>query len=309
MMDFAGSVAVITGAGGGIGLALAHEAIARGMRVVVSDIRDEALAAAAAGLRAAGGEVLAMRADVTRAAEVIALAEAAVARFGKVNLLFNNAGAFVAGLAWETSEEQYDWVVDLNLKSVMHGIRAFVPRMIAQGDPCHVVTVASAAGMTVYPGYAAYSSTKHGALAATEALHLDLLAEGIDTIGVTVVMPGMIRTGIMEPEKACPGALDLTTRFANRTVRAIEGMMSSNLDAAMPPAAMARQVFDAVVAGKLYIAPNHQDPYWVAVARSIGAGRAEGEDPYPPIMDRILASMAKADAVEEAQSAPHPAQV
>ena len=297
MQDFTGGVAVITGAGGGIGLALAHEAIARGMRVVVSDVRADALAQAAGALEAAGGEVLAVPADVTRSADIEALAVAAVARFGKVNLLVNNAGAFVAGLAWETSEAQFDWIVDLNLKSVMHALRAFVPPMIAQGDACHVVTIASAAAMTVYPGYAAYSATKHAALAATEALHLDLMAEGITTIGVTVVMPGMIRTGILEPEKASPAALELDrkSRLANRTVRATEAMMRNNADKAMAPQDLAVMVLDGVAAGRLYIAPNHDDPVWSGVARAVGTGRAEGHDPFGPLMQGILASMDRAE--------------
>jgi NADP-dependent 3-hydroxy acid dehydrogenase YdfG len=292
-----GSVAVVTGAAGGIGLALAHEAVRRGLKVAVGDIREDALAAAAESLTKAGGEVLAMRVDATRREDIEALAEAAFARFGKVNLLVNNAGAFVAGLAWETSPEQFDWVVDLNMKSVLHGFRAFVPRMIAQGDPCHVATVASAAGITVYPGYAAYSSTKHAALAMTEALRLDLEAEGISHIGVTIVMPGMVRTAIMEPEKASPAALDLArqARFENRTVRAIEAMMSANLDVAMAPEALAEMVFEAMDAGKLYVLPNHDSLAHQAVGRSIGDGRATGADPFPPIMARILASMDKAD--------------
>jgi NAD(P)-dependent dehydrogenase (short-subunit alcohol dehydrogenase family) len=234
------------------------------------------------------------------------LAEAAAARFGKVNLLVNNAGAFVAGLAWETPAEQYDWVIELNLKSIAHGIRAFVPRMIAQGDPCHVATIASAAGITVYPGYATYSATKHAALALTEALHLDLLAEGIDNIGVTIVMPGMIRTSIMEPEKTSPAGLDLgrRARFENRTVRAMEKMMTGNLDGAMPPEALARIVFDAMAAGKLYVLPNHDSERHQAVGKAIGVGRATGVDPYGPVLDGMLSSMARADGASPARTTP-----
>ena len=295
---FAGGVAVVTGAAGGIGLALAHEAVRRGMSVVIADIRQDALDAAAQALTDAGGELLAVRANMTLRGDVEALAAAAVERFGKVNLLFNNAGAFVAGLAWETPPAQFDWMVELNLKSVFHGIQAFVPRMIAQGDPCHVVTVASAAAITVYPGYAAYSSTKHAALALTEALHLDLVAEGHDRIGVTIVMPGTIRTAIMEPEKASPAALDLGRRgrFENRTVRAMERMMSGGLPGAMAPEGLAAMVFDAVGEGKLYVLPNHDSAHDQAVGSSVGLGRATGVDPYPPILERILRSMANAEA-------------
>jgi NAD(P)-dependent dehydrogenase (short-subunit alcohol dehydrogenase family) len=297
MKDFAGSVAVITGAASGIGLGLAGEAVRRGMKVVVSDIRPDALEAAAKALAQAGGEVLAKTADVTRAADLEALAAAAVARFGKVNLLVNNAGAFVGGLAWETPAEQYDWIVALNLKSVLYGIRAFVPRMIAQGDPCHVVTIASAAGITVYPGYAAYSSTKHAALAATEALYLDLAAESIGNVGVTVVMPGMVRTKIMEPEKASPEGLDLArrARFENRTVRSIERVMTGALERAMPPEELATRVFDAVADGRLYVLPNHDSEANQAVAKAVGVGRATGVDPFAPILDTMLRSMERAD--------------
>ena len=218
-MEFAGAVAAITGAAGGIGFALAQEAVRRGASVVISDIREDALADARNRLLALGGDVLALRADVTKSADVEELAVASVDRFGKVNVLFNNAGAFVASLAWETPEAQLDWIIDLNVKSIAHGIRAFVPRMIAQGDPCHVVTIASAAAITVYPGYATYSTSKHAALALTEALYMDLAAEGIDTIGVTIVMPTVIRTDIMSPEKASPAELDLArgARFERRT--------------------------------------------------------------------------------------------
>jgi NAD(P)-dependent dehydrogenase (short-subunit alcohol dehydrogenase family) len=297
MKDFAGGVAVITGAASGIGLGLAREAVRRGMQVVVSDVREDALEEAAQSLAQRGGQVLAVRADATKAADIEALAEAAVARFGKVNLLINNAGAFVAGLAWETSDEQYEWTIDLNFKSVLRGIRAFVPKMIAQGDPCHVVTIASGAAITVYPGYAAYSSTKHAVLAATEALHLDLAAEGIDNIGVTIVMPGMIRTSIMEPEKASPAALHLSerTRFENTTVRSIERMMTARLDDAMSPDDLARMVFEAMAEGRLYVLPNHDSEANKAVGSAVGVGRATGVNPFGPVLENITRSMAKAD--------------
>ena len=219
-----GGVAVVTGAASGIGYALSEEALRRGMKVVVSDLREEALAEAAQKLTGQGADVLAVRADVTSEADIVALRDKALSKFGKVNLLVNNAGAFVGGLAWETSAAQMDWIVDLNFKSVAHGIRLFVPSMIEQGDPCHVITIASAAGISVYPGYASYSPTKHAALAITEALYLDLIAEQIGNVGVTIVMPGMVRTDIMNPEKSSPAqlGLDRDARHANATVRGIE---------------------------------------------------------------------------------------
>ena len=307
-MEYRGSVAVITGAAGGIGLALAQEAVRRGMSVVISDIREDALDNAREALTAAGGDVLAVRADVTKSDEIEALAAAAVERFGKVNLLINNAGAFVASLAWETPEAQLDWIIDLNVKSVAHGIRAFVPRMIAQGDRCHVVTVASAAAITVYPGYTSYSTSKHAALALTEALYMDLAAEGIGTIGVTIAMPTIIQTDIMSPEKASPAALALAegARFKHRTVRAMEQMMRNHVASghAMSADEVARQTFDAVAAGKLYVLPGHDGEADVAKAQSIANGRATGTNPYPPIIEGIMRSFDRAEANAAPSRAP-----
>lgn len=292
------AVAVITGAASGIGYALAEQALRSGMNVVISDIREEALEAARVQLAGQGADVLAVRADVTSEMEVNDLAAKAEQYFGKVNILVNNAGAFVGGLAWETSAAQFDWITDLNFKSVAHGIRSFVPRMIAQGDACHVITVASAAGISVYPGYATYSPTKHAALALTEALYLDLLSERIGNIGVTVVMPGMVRTQIMDPEKASPSelALDRGARHSNSTVRGIEKMMSAALNGAMPPEELARRVFSAVEAGDLYVLPNHDDERCKALGQAIGTGRATGFNPWPELLQRTQDSMARADA-------------
>lgn len=288
-----GGVAVITGAASGIGYALSQEALRRGMSVVVSDVREEALAAAAKTLEGQGANVLAVLADVTSEENILALRDRALERFGKVNLLVNNAGAFVGGLAWETSAAQMDWIIDLNFKSVAHGIRAFVPQMIAQGDRCHVITIASAAGISVYPGYASYSPTKHAALAITEALYLDLIAEGIGNVGVTVVMPGMVLTDIMNPEKASPAALglDREARHANATVRGVEATMTNALDNAIAPEELARQVFDAANRGELYILPNHDNERSTALVQAIANGRATGTNPWPAIMAGMTSRM------------------
>lgn len=297
-MDLQGAVAVITGGASGLGLAMAREAAGRGARLVLADIRAEPLAEAAAALAAGGADVLAQVCDVTCPDAVEALATAAVERFGRVNLLVNNAGAFVGGLAWETPQAQYDWLIDLNLKSVMHGIRCFVPRMIAQGDNCHVLTVASAAAISVYPGYAAYSAAKHAALALTEALWLDLQAEGIGSIGVTVAMPGILKTGIMEPAKASPPALgpSLATRHANRTVRATERMMANHIaGAAMEVDPAARQILDAVAANELYVLPAHDSERDRAVGSAIALGRATGENRYGTILASLMQSLARTE--------------
>lgn len=289
MLGFKGSVAVVTGGASGIGFALAQAAQARGAALVIADIREDALAAAVEEL-SAHGEVLGVRTDVARADDVERLAAAAVERFGKVNLLFNNAGVFASGLAWETSEAEYDWVIGVNQRSVIHGIRSFVPRMIAQRDPCHVVTIASGAGITVNPGFCTYSMTKHAVVALTEALYLDLAAEGIGNIGVTVVMPGMSQSDIMNPEKTGPAQLqnELRARLDNRNLGAIEQLMRTGVKAGLPARELAEIVFSAISAGELYVLPAFMDEGSQAMAQAIGLGRATGTNAYPAILQGLL---------------------
>lgn len=292
MQDFKDKVAVVTGAASGIGLALARGAQARGAKVVIADIREDALAAAQASL-AGGGEVLAVRCDVANGDDVEALAAAAVGRFGKVNLLFNNAGVFASGTAWKTSLEEYAWVIGVNQMSVIHGIRAFVPRMIAQGDPCHVTTISSGAGITVNPGFATYSMTKHAVVALTEALYLDLAAQRVGNIGVTIVMPGVVQSKIMFPEKTGPASLqdELVGRLADPTLGALESFMRTAVDTGLPAADLADMVYSAISTGDLYVLPNFGDEGSQAIATGIALGRARGENPYPAILAGLLGQL------------------
>lgn len=290
MFDLSGKVAVITGGASGIGLALAKGALARGAKVVISDIRADALAEAEKEL-ANLGEILAVRTDVARYEDVTALADAAVARFGKVNLLVNNAGVFAAGLTWEISVDQYEWVIGVNQRSVIHGIKAFVPHMIAQGDNCHVVTISSGAGITVNPGFASYSMTKHAVVALTEALYLDLATQLVPNIGVTIVMPGVVQSRIMFPEKTGLDTLqtELKARHENPVLAALEAGMRSAVDAGLPVTDLVDQVYGAVARGDLYVLPNFTDATSQAIAQSIAMGRATATNPYPPMIAAMLA--------------------
>jgi NAD(P)-dependent dehydrogenase (short-subunit alcohol dehydrogenase family) len=292
MKGFADSVAVITGGASGIGLALAEAAVTRGAQVVIADIREDALAAAHTRLTLDGAEVLAVKTDVSRYEEVEALAEAAVRRFGKVNLMFNNAGVFASGVTWETSVEEYDWVIGVNLKSVINGIKAFVPRMIAQGDPCHVINTSSGAGITVNPGFASYSMTKHAVVALSEALYLDLAAQGAPNIGVTIVMPGVVQSKIMFPEKTGPAALqgELAARKANPTLNALERFMREAVDGGLPAGALADMVFRAIEDEALYVLPNFDDEASRQGAEAIALGRCNATNPYPDRLKAMLDS-------------------
>jgi NAD(P)-dependent dehydrogenase (short-subunit alcohol dehydrogenase family) len=286
------SVAVVTGGASGIGFALAKGALAKGAKVVIADIREDALAEAEQQL-ANHGEVLAVKADASVFDDISALAEATIQKFGKVNLLFNNAGVFASGLCWEVSEEEYDWVIGVNQRSVINGIRAFVPRMITQADPCHVTTISSGAGITVNPGFCSYSMTKHAVLALTEALYLDLAAEKIANIGVTVVMPGVIQSRIMFPEKTGPESIqsELKSRLENPTLNALEQFMRDGVDTGLPADELADLVYNAIAKGDLYVLPNFSDEASQAVAQAIGQGRATGANAYPAILQGLLAQL------------------
>lgn len=288
--DLSGKVAVVTGGASGIGLALAQGAQARGAKVVIADIRRDALAEAEA-LLSAGGEVLAVQTDVASHADVAALAAATTARFGAAHLLVNNAGVFASGLTWEMSVEQYEWVIGVNQRSVIHGIKAFVPAMIASGTDCHVVTVASGAGITVNPGFCSYSMTKHAVVALTDALHLDLATQGIKHVGVTIVMPGVVQSRIMFPEKTGLASLqaELGARQDNRVLAALEATMRAGVEAGLPREALVEQVYAAVARGDLYVLPNFTDPASQAQAQAIAMGRATGVDPYAPFIQPWLA--------------------
>ncbi len=209
MTDLAGKVAVVTGAASGIGRGLAERFAAEGMRLVLADIQPGPLEAVADGLRAQGVQVETQVTDVSDCAAVQALADRAWDAFGAVHVVCNNAG-IVPGARfrpiWETAPEDWHWSLGVNLMGVVHGIRAFVPRMRAQGGWGHVVNTISVAGLVSGTNSPAYGAAKHAALRATEALYADLKAEG-SPIGVTALCPGVVATGIGESERNRPAAL------------------------------------------------------------------------------------------------------
>ncbi|HRA24386.1 MAG TPA: SDR family NAD(P)-dependent oxidoreductase, partial [Usitatibacteraceae bacterium] len=187
--------AVITGAAEGIGRAIAEEAAERGMRLVLADIDAARLEATVAALRATGAEVEGLRTDVSKAAEVDALADFAFSRFGGVRLLVANAGVACAKPVWETTPGDWEWVMGVNLYGVTNALRAFLPRMLASGEPGHVSATASMAGLLSLPSMAAYNASKHAVVTVMEGLHHDLTARGA-RIGASVLCPGWVRTRI-----------------------------------------------------------------------------------------------------------------
>ncbi|MCX8474641.1 MAG: SDR family NAD(P)-dependent oxidoreductase [Sphingomonas sp.] len=204
MRELKGRTAVITGAGSGIGAALARRAAAEGMNVVLADIQRAEAAAVAEEIGT--DRALAVHCDVTDEASVTALADAAYARFGAVDLLCNNAGIVPGGRhrrVWEYTPGDWHWSIGVNLYGVVHGLRVFVPRMITQGTPAHILNTASVAGMVSGSGSACYGAAKHAVVRVTEALYAGLREEQAP-IGVTMLCPGLVRTRIYDAERLRP---------------------------------------------------------------------------------------------------------
>ena len=201
MRDLDGRTAVITGGAGAIGLAMARALGAEGMQIVLADVEQRALDAAARDLEAEGVDVLAVTCDVSDAASVEALADHAEERFGRVHVVCNNAGVVTPHDAWGPLED-WEWVLGVDLWGVIHGVHTFVPRILAHGEPGHVVNTASVAGILTFPGIPSYSVAKQGVVAISESL-LHSLAD--EPIGVSVLCPGAVRSGIGTSERNRPG--------------------------------------------------------------------------------------------------------
>lgn len=204
METFTNKVAIITGAANGIGLGMARRCVREGMKVVLADIDEQSLAGAEEELRGAGGEVLAVRTDVTQVKEVKALAQAALDSFGGVHLLCNNAGLSTYKRSWNMSLADWQWVIGVNLWGVIYGIHVFLPVMLEQGKDAHIVNTASEAGIIGgRRNMAGYYATKSAVVSLSETLYHEL-AEESDKIHVSVFIPGLVRSNAWDPDRYRP---------------------------------------------------------------------------------------------------------
>jgi NAD(P)-dependent dehydrogenase (short-subunit alcohol dehydrogenase family) len=249
MQELRGRTAVVTGAASGIGLALATRFGAERMRVVLADVEADALARAEKDLAAAGVECIAVRTDVSRAEEVDALASRAIDAFGAVHVVCNNAGVFSGGLSWEASLEDWRWVLGVNLWGVIHGLRSFVPLLLAHGEEAHVVNTASMAGLVSGPLVGPYTVSKHAVVALSETLHHEMAMRGAK-VGVSVLCPEAVATGIARSERNQPaGARPAPTPEQSLVAAALAGTIAKGL----PPAVMAERVVGAMRERRFYV--------------------------------------------------------
>ena len=268
MEQVEGKVAVVTGAASGIGLAMATRFTQAGMKVVLADIERSTLDDAVAALEVHGAEVLGVPTDVSDGAAVEALRDAAIDRFGTVHVVCNNAGVGTGGLSWDQSIEDWEWVLGVNLYGIVHGIRAFMPVLLEQGEG-HVVNTASMAGLSSPPMMGIYNVSKHSAVTLSETMFGELAMLGSEG-GVSVLCPGWVNTRIHEAGRNRPASAEAEPTIIETDVHldpaevearaaevargemfrsALEGVSASGLD----PSYVADLVLDAILTKRFYI--------------------------------------------------------
>jgi NAD(P)-dependent dehydrogenase (short-subunit alcohol dehydrogenase family) len=260
MFDFAGKVAVITGAASGFGRAFAQKGASLGMKLVLADVNPGALAQTVDALRAGGAEAIGVPTDVASAAQVEALAQAALAAYGKVHLLFNNAGVGAGGFLWESSANDWSWVFGVNVMGVAHGVRVFTPIMLAQNEPAHIVNTASVAGLLSPPAMGIYNASKHAVVSLTETLYHDLqLAQAAQTgtaggqVGCSLLCPAFVPTGIANAERARPADLRNDSGPTRSQIAAGKQLQRAVQSGKLSADDVADITFEAIAARRFYI--------------------------------------------------------
>ena len=301
MKTFQGRTAVITGAASGFGREVSRIAAARGMQLVMADVQQDALDAAAAELTALGAVVLPYRLDVSSAAAVEALGAATRQRFGAPHFVFNNAGVGSGGLIWETSLKDWEWVLGVNLMGVVHGMRVFTPMMLDAarhdaGYEGHIVNTASMAGLLNAPNMGIYNVSKHAVVALTETLYHDLRLV-TDQVGASVLCPYFVPTGITSSQRNRPA--DLPAGKPTRSQIVARMMSDKAVSSGKVTAAMVAQfVFDAMAEDRFYIYSHPHALGSVQVRmEDIVAGR-NPSDPFvkkPELGEQLRAALREHD--------------
>lgn len=298
MRNFHDRVAVITGAASGFGRAFAEQAAGLGMKLVLADIQAEALEATVAELRERGVAVIGRRTDVSQAEQVQALADAALAEFGGVHLLFNNAGVLAGGLVWENSEKDWDWIIGVNVRSVIHGVRIFTPLMLAaaQTDPdyeAHIVNTASMSGLLNAPTMGAYNLTKQAVVSLSETLFHDLALTS-EQVRCSVLCPYFVPTGISRSARHRPqGQANDTAPTRSQVVAQAQNEKATG-SAKVSAEQIAQLTFEAIRQQRFYIYSHPQAMGSVRERFTAIVEQRNPPDPYagkPELREQLIASL------------------
>lgn len=259
MKDFKDKVAVVTGAASGIGRAIAAKCLSEGMQVVLADVEETALEETARKFQADGfNSLVSLVTDVGVRTEIETLAEKTMKEFGAVHLLFNNAGVGAGAGPRDTSYDDWEWVINVNLWSVIYGLKTFLPILESQEGECHIVNTASLAGITYGAGSAPYAVSKHGVVALSEALYFDNLNTE-SNVGISVLCPSYTATNILDSGRNRPKDLPQPTIVELTSEREAFIQHFHNLvNNGLPPPELAEMVFEGIRANRLYIVTSDE---------------------------------------------------
>jgi NAD(P)-dependent dehydrogenase (short-subunit alcohol dehydrogenase family) len=252
MKDFQGKVAVITGGASGLGRAMAERFAREGMSIVLADVEPNALAKAEAEMKTAGAKVIGVRTDVSKAAEVEALAQKTLAAFGGAHLLANNAGVAEGGNVWDNTVADWEWVLGVNMWGVIHGVRVFTPIMLKQGSEGHIINTASVAGLISPPGMGIYCVSKHAVVTLSECLHHDL-AQQKAKLKCSVLCPAYVPTGIADSGRNRPADLKQTREKTAADLALDASLKKAVQSGKLSAADVAQKVYEAVRDERFYI--------------------------------------------------------
>ncbi len=286
IQDFKGKTAVLTGAGSGFGLECARIGAQLGMNLVLVDVQQDALDKATAEIEATGVQVLSRRVDVSSKDQMESLAGLVEQRFGAPHFVFNNAGVGSAGLIWENSVRDWEWVLGVNLWGVIHGVRLFTPMMLAASkkDPNwrgHIVNTASMAGLLTPPNMGIYNVSKHAVVSLTETLYQDLKLVS-DQLSASVLCPYFVPTGINQSHRNRPA--EMADEKATQSQLIGQAMTDKAVSSGKVSAAdVAQLVFDAISADRFYIFSH---PRALGNVRSRMEGIVNQTNPADPFLER-----------------------
>ncbi len=286
IQDFNGKTAVLTGAGSGFGLECARIGAKLGMNLVLVDVQQDALDKATAEIEATGVQVLSRKVDVSSQEQMEALAKAVEQRFGAPHFVFNNAGVGSAGLVWENSVRDWEWVLGVNLWGVIHGVRLFTPMMLAAArkDPNwrgHIVNTASMAGLLTPPNMGIYNVSKHAVVSLTETLYQDLKLVS-DQLSTSVLCPYFVPTGINQSHRNRPA--EMADEKATQSQLIGQAMTDKAVGSGKVSAAeVAQLVFDAISADRFYIFSH---PRALGNVRARMEGIVNQTNPADPFLER-----------------------
>ncbi len=281
MDGFEGKVAVVTGGASGIGAAMAAAFAARGMKLVLADIEPGPLEETAHALRGDGADVFAVTADVSRAADVERVGQAAIDTFGALHVACNNAGVGSGGATWEVDLSTWEWVLGVNVMGVVHGLRSFTPRIIASGGG-HIVNTASMAGLTSPAFMSPYNVSKHAVVTMSESMYVELEMLHPE-VGISVLCPGWVQTRINESDRNQPdevAAAQAAAEAADGDVPVDAAQLKAMIDGfvaeGIRPAVVADMVVSAIEERRFYILTH---PEWQSMVRDRVERMLGGENP------------------------------